>query len=87
MRLEPVSSCSTRKDAHAVNYHAVSFHPNESKMNISCFKISLKLSGTFPGFDTEGLSSLLLILAFVLPHPIYLFLPLQAKAAQASHPT
>jgi len=56
-------------------------------MNISCFKISLKLSGTFPGFDTEGLSSLLLILAFVLPHPIYLFLPLQAKAAQASHPT
>lgn len=87
MTLEPVSSCSTRKDAHAVNYHAVSFHPNESKMNISCFKISLKLSGTFPGFDTEGLSSLLLILAFVLPHPIYLFLPLQAKAAQASHPT
>lgn len=85
--LEPVCSCSTCKDAYGVNYHAVSFHLDESKMNISCFKISLKLSGTSPGFDMEGLSSLLRILAFVLSHPLYLFLLLQAKAAQASHPT
>lgn len=58
-------------------------------MNISCSKLILKLPGTVPGSDMEGLSSSLLTLMFVLPpsHPLHPFLSLQAKAAQASHPT
>lgn len=86
---EAVCSLSTCRDTHAVSYNAVNSHPSVYKMNISCFKLSLKLPGMVPCSDMEGLSISLLILMFFLSpsHPLHLFLPLQAKAAQASHPT
>lgn len=73
----------------------VNFHPSVYKMNISCFKLSLKLSGIVSGSNIEGLSISELILTFTLSLspsplpslPLPLFLLLQARAAQASHPT
>lgn len=63
---ETICSLNTCEDAHARSYSAVNSCPGVYKMNISCFKLSLKLPGIVPGSDIEGLSISELILMFVL---------------------
>lgn len=79
-----VCSSSTCKDVHAVSYNAVNFSPTVYKMNISCFKLNLKLPGIVPGSDTEGLSILLLILTFVLSPTLSTFFSL-CRQRQLKH--